>query len=98
MNSEIKMCISSMPRTEDKKAVYVLFTDGEASAEYAIPECRLLSNKGFTEDEIKQLKEYINNEQDYLYGLAKEVNPLRNFLGDNKEEKHNGKRIIVDEG
>ncbi len=36
--------------------------------------------------------------RDYING-TKEINPIRNFLGDGNEEKKNkGKRIIVDEG
>ncbi len=81
MNSEIKMSVSSMTRLGDKKGVYVLFTDGNASAEFKLPECKLLHNKGFGEEELKQLKEYVENEQDYLFNLAKEINPIRSFLG-----------------
>lgn len=99
MNREIKMSISSMTRSGDKKAVYVLFTDKDLSAEFTIPGCQLLSSHGFAEEDLRQLKEYIENEQDYLFSLAKEINPIRSFLGDRKEEKvDKSKRIIVDEG
>lgn len=99
MNREIKMSISSMTRAGDKKAVYVLFTDKDSSAEFSIPSCQLLSSHGFSKEDLKQLKEYIDNEQDYLFSLAKEINPIRNFLGERKEEKKDkSKRIIVDEG
>lgn len=81
MNSEIKMSVSSMTRLGDKKGIYVLFTDGSLSAEFMIPECKLLHNNGFGEEELKQLKEYVENEQDYLFSLAKEINPIRGFLG-----------------
>ncbi len=82
MNSEIKMSVSSMTRTKDSKAVYVLFQDGDKNAEFSLPGCKLLSNKGFSAEEISQLKDYINNEQDKIYSLAKEVNPMRAFMGD----------------
>jgi len=110
MNSEIKMSVSSMTRKGDKKAVYVLFTDGDNSAEFSLPGSSLLSNRGFTKEEIQQLKEYIDNEQDYLFGLAKGINPLRGFMGESKKEqgkdknedknegKNKGKKIIIDEG
>jgi len=81
MNSEIKMSVSSMTRSGDKKGVYVLFTDGNASAEFMIPEGKVLNHKGFSPEELKQLKEYVENEQDYLFSLAKEINPIRGFLG-----------------
>lgn len=102
MHNEIKMSVSSMTRRGDKKAVYVLFTDGDNCAEFSLPGSSLLSSRGFTEEEIKQLKEYIDNEQDYLFSLAKEVNPLRGFMGESIKEtngdKNKGKRIIIDEG
>ena len=81
MNNEIKMSVSSMTRAGDKKGVYVLFTDGNASAEFVLPGSELLHSKGFSDEELRQLKEYVENEQDYLFSLAKEVNPLRGFLG-----------------
>lgn len=82
MNSEIKMSVSSMTRTEDKKGVYVLFTDGDKSAEFVVPGCRVISNKGFSEGEIQQLHDYVDNEQDYIFSLAKTVNPMRAFMGE----------------
>ena len=48
MNSEIKMSVSSLIRTEDKKAVYVMFQDGEKSAELTLPDLSVVSNKGFS--------------------------------------------------
>ena len=81
MNSEIKMSVSSMTRLGDKKGAYVLFTDVNSSAEFMIPGGKLLHHKGFGEDELRQLKEYVENEQDYLFNLAKEINPIRGFLG-----------------
>ena len=81
MNSEITMSVSSMTRTKDSKAVYVLFQDGDKSAEIAIPECRLVNNKGFSDEEIAQLTDYVQNEQDSIYELAKKVNPMKAFLG-----------------
>lgn len=70
-----------MTRTKDSKAVYVLFQDGDKSAEIAIPECRLVNNKGFSDEEIAQLTDYVQNEQDSIYELAKKVNPMKAFLG-----------------
>lgn len=37
MNSEIRMSVSSMTRNDDKKGVYVLFSDGDKSAEFIVP-------------------------------------------------------------
>ena len=84
MNSEIKMSVSTMTRSKDSKALYVLFEDGARSAEFALPECRKVSNSGFSDEEIAQLIDYIQNEQDSIYDLAKHINPMKAFLGEIK--------------
>ena len=81
MNPEIKMSVSAMTRTDNKKAVYVLFTDDRKSAEFAIPECKLIRNDGFAADEIDQLMDYVKNEQDSILDIAKGINPLKAFMG-----------------
>lgn len=82
MNEEIRMSVSSMTRNKDSKAVYVQFQDGSKSAEIALPEGRLVRNDGFTDEEIERLTDYVNNEQETIYGLAKQINPIRAFLSD----------------
>lgn len=87
MNSEIRMSVSALTRHGEKKAVYVLFCDGAKSAEFAIPEGRLIHNDGFSEEELGQLRDYIKNEQDYLFRIAKEVNPIKGFMGSRQEKE-----------
>ena len=86
MNSEIKMSVSSMTRTKDKKSIYVMFQNGEKVAEFSIPGCKVISNKGFNQEELKQLKDYVDNEQDYIFSIAKKVNPMKGFLGKKQGE------------
>ncbi len=81
MNSEINMTVSTMTRHGDDKAIYVLFTDGARSAEFAVPEDRMVKNNGFSDDEIAQLTEYVANEHDSIYSIAKKINPMKSFLG-----------------
>ena len=57
MSSEIKMSVSSLIRTEDKKAIYVMFEDGNKMAEITLPDLNVVRNNGFTEEEIRQLKD-----------------------------------------
>lgn len=82
MNSEIKMSVSSMTHNEEKKGVYVLFTDGDKSAEFIVPGAKIINNRGFTEEELKQLRDYVENETDYIFSLAKTVDPLKAFMGE----------------
>lgn len=80
MSNELTMSVSCMTRNKDEKAIYILFSDGQRNAEFAIPGCKLISNNGFTQDEINQLMDYINSEQDQIHKLSKEANPIRGMM------------------
>lgn len=82
MNSEMKMNVSPVTRLGDKRVAYVLFTDQSSSAEFIIPGGELISNRGFDEKEIAEIKEYLEREQDNLFQVAKELNPMRSFMRD----------------
>ena len=81
MNKDIKMSVSSMTRNKDKKTVYVFFQDGEETAEFTLPGCELVKNNGFLDDDIRQLKDYIDNERDTIFAMAKQVNPIKAMMG-----------------
>ena len=81
MNKDIKMSVSSMTRNKDKKAVYVFFQDGDKTAEFTLPGCELVKNNGFSDDDIRHLKDYIDNEQDTIFAMAKQVNPIKAMMG-----------------
>ena len=78
-------------RNDDNKGVYVQFSDGKKTAEFMIGTgetkskcvhgCKVINNNGFDEEELKQLRNYIDNEQDYIFSLAKTVNPMKAFMG-----------------
>ena len=85
MNPEINISVSPIFRKDGAKSIYLIFTDGEKSAEILLPdpgsEVKALSNKGFSEDEIKSLIEYVKNDRDNITGVAGKVTPLKAFLG-----------------
>lgn len=82
LSETVTMSVSSMTRHGDEKAVYVLFADGEKTAEFIVPGCKLVSSKGFDEPSISQLRDYVDNEQDCIFNIAKNVNPLKAFMGE----------------
>lgn len=82
MNESVKMSVSPLTRCGDEKAVYVLFSDEGKSLELKLPEASVVKNSGFSEDEISALKEYAINEADYIYSIAKDVNPIKAFMGE----------------
>jgi len=50
-------------------------------AEFRIPGAELLSAKGFSAEDVEQMKSYVENETDTIVAMAKEVDPIRGFLG-----------------
>ena len=51
------------------------------TAEFTLPGCELVKNKGFNDENIRQLKDYIDNEQDTIFAMAKQVNPFKAMMG-----------------
>ncbi len=82
MDHEIRMSVSSVTRTGEQKSVYVLFQDGEKSAELLVPDCKVVYNRGFSEEELEQLKAYGQQETETIFALAKNVNPIKAFLNE----------------
>jgi len=82
MNQEISMSVSSMTGSDGEKTVYVLFQDANKTAELKAPTGKLIRNSGFSDEEIAQLKDYVKNEQETILALAKQINPMRAFLGE----------------
>lgn len=82
MNSNMKINISPVTRSGDRRVAYVLFSDGDSGAEFMIPGGELLNSKGFDEKELAEMKEYLEREQDELFRVAKELNPMRSFMRD----------------
>ena len=74
------MSVSSMTRKDGNKAVYVLFQDGKRAAEFAVPGCRMVKNDGFSEEEVRSLRDYVDGEQDKIFAMAKEVSPIKAFM------------------
>ena len=74
------MSISSIVPVNGKKAAFVLFSDKDKAAEFVIPECRQVSNEGFSKSELEQLLAYVTKEKDSLMDMAKKVDPLSKFM------------------
>ena len=85
MNNEIRMNVSPVFRKENEKSIYVLFEDLPKKAEILLPEpgrdIRCMSNTGFSDDEIKELMEYVAKDRDNITAIAGKVTPLKAFLG-----------------
>ncbi len=80
---ELKMSVSPICQKDGKRIAYVSFTDGTRTAEGKIPDCAILSNEGFTEDEVLQLQIYMKQELATLKRMAASVNVMDAFMGKN---------------
>ncbi|MCI6811713.1 MAG: hypothetical protein PUI41_08340 [Lachnospiraceae bacterium] len=70
MKKEIKMTVSPICAKEGKKYAFVAFADGSRTAEGKIPDCKILSNVGFSKSEVEQLEAYMRSELEELKKLA----------------------------
>lgn len=73
--------ISGIMGEGDNKKIYVLFSDKDRSAEGRLPDGRIISNKGFTEDEIGQMEAYLKMNKELIVKEATQINPIKSFLG-----------------
>ena len=80
---DIEMTISSVVRKDRKERIFVGFYDKSAGkeAEAVIPGFIFIKNKGFSEEELKALKIYLEEEQSDILKKARTVNPLDGFTG-----------------
>ena len=70
MNHEVRMSVSPVCMKDGERYAYVSFVDGERVAEGKIPECKLVSNKGFSIEEAEQLEAYMRSELASLKRMA----------------------------
>lgn len=74
MNHEVNMSVSPICAKDGEKYAFVSFTDAERSAEGKIPDCKIVSNKGFSQEEVEQLEAYM---QDHLATLKRMAAGIR---------------------
>lgn len=70
MSEEVKMSVSPVCTKNDQQYAFVSFSDEKRIAEGKIPECKIISNQGFTNEEIIQLEDYMRRELRTLKKMA----------------------------
>ena len=74
----IEMSVSSVfVGDSGEKYAFVTFSDGVRSAEGRIPECKIISNKGFAAIEVESLERYMNENLKQLKKMAANINILK---------------------
>ena len=82
MEKELSVAVSPICEKDGKKYAFVSFTEGEKYAEGKIPDCTIVSNKGFSDEDIRVLELYMKNDLARLKRMAAGVNVLGAFMKD----------------
>lgn len=70
MNEELNMSVSPVCMKDGEKCAYISFSDATRMAEGRIPDCKIISNKGFSVKEVEQLENYMSMELAKLKRIA----------------------------
>ena len=70
MEQELNMSVSPVCMKDGEKCAYISFSDVIRSAEGRIPDCKIITNKGFSPEEVAQLENYMSMELASLKRIA----------------------------
>ena len=77
---ELNMTVSAVCAKDGEKFAFVSFSDEKRYAEGKIPDCVIVSNKGFTDEEVKMLEIYMRSELRTLKKMAAGVRLIDAFM------------------
>lgn len=80
MNQDFNMTVSPVVKKNGKNMAFVTFSNGDLFAEGTIPDCKIIKNKGFNNEEIGQLEEYMARELTSLKRMAAGNNVLKALM------------------
>ncbi len=80
MDDTVNMNVSPVMGEKGHKYAFVSFSVDGKTAEGKIPDCKVFTNKGFSEDEINGLETYMRDNLDYLKKVSAGVNVMKAFM------------------
>lgn len=82
MNSqeEMKLTYSGIVSKAGKPCVLLRFERGGDYAEYNLPECKLLQNRGFSDEEKLGIEKYIEHNEKDLLQKAKDITGIKHWF------------------
>lgn len=80
MDNGMNMTVSSVCTKNGEKYAFVSFMDGERFAEGKIPDCKIMTNKGFSQEEVEQLEAYMLIELQQLKKMAAGIRWIDAFM------------------
>ncbi|MCR4717975.1 MAG: hypothetical protein K5656_12440 [Lachnospiraceae bacterium] len=82
MDGSVNMTVSPVMGEKGNKYAFVYFSDNLRKAEGKIPDCKIFSNDGYNEEEVKGLEEYMSKNLSYLKKLSSGVNLMKAFMAE----------------
>lgn len=80
MNEELNMSVSPVCVKDGERYAFVTFTDGSKLAEGKIPDCKIISNDGFSKEEVLVLETYMKEDLKHLKHMAAGIRAIDAFL------------------
>ena len=80
MRDDLNMSVSSIVEKNGQKQIYVVFEDDTRSAEGRLPDGKILSNNGFSDEEVAALELYLSANSLQIHEMAKKINIMDAFL------------------
>ncbi len=77
---EVKMLVSGYVVKDKRRIVRVSFLRGDEYAEGILPDGKIDKSKGFSEEEIRKLENFLRVNKEEILGEAKKVNPIRSWM------------------
>lgn len=79
-SEEMKMTHSGILVKKGRKHVFVRFERGTDMAEASLPECKVIKNCGFSEEEIAGLELYLELKNDEIFEKAKAISGMKHWF------------------
>lgn len=76
----MNLLISGISEKDGRKIAYVSFRDGSRLAEAIVPDCKVVRNQGFDEDEVNQLERYLQENLEMIRTEAAGINPIKAMM------------------
>ena len=77
---ELKLTHSGILVKQGRRHVYVRFERGSDIAEASLPECKVIKNQGFSEEEVAGLELYLEMKNDEIFAKAKEISNIKHWF------------------
>ncbi len=79
-NEDITFTYSSVLAKEGKPYISVMFERGADRADASIPSCKVTNSRGFSEEEVEQLEQYLKENKNNIIEKAKGITGITHWF------------------